>query len=80
MNLSNSIIEIDSTLLERVDSLVSRKLFCNRAEVFQSAITALVERLDEESFMGECEKLDAGREQKFADIGLKSDFGGWPEY
>lgn len=80
MNLSNSVIEIDSTLLERVDSLVARKLFRNRTEVFQSAIAALVERLDEESFACECEKLDAGREQNFADIGLKSDFVRWPDY
>ena len=73
-------ISVDPALLGRVDSLVSRKRFRTRSEVFQLAVAEQLERLDEETFTRECAKLDRVEERAFADMGLAADQTEWPPY
>jgi Arc/MetJ-type ribon-helix-helix transcriptional regulator len=80
MNAAKIAISIDASLLKRVDSLVTRKLFRSRSEIFQVAVSEQIERLDEDAFSRECAKLDPTEEQAFADIGLSTDLAEWPAY
>lgn len=80
MNAAKIAISIDPDLLEKVDSLVNRKLFRSRSEVFQNAVSEQIERLDEDAFIRECAKLDPAEEQAFADLGMTNDLSEWPEY
>ena len=80
MNAAKIAISIEPSLLKGVDSLVSRKLFRSRSEVFQVAVSEQLERLDEDAFSRECAKLDPAAEQAFADIGLSTDLIEWPAY
>jgi metal-responsive CopG/Arc/MetJ family transcriptional regulator len=80
MNAAKIAISIEPSLLERVDSLVSQKLFRSRSEIFQIAVSAQIERLDEDALTRECAKLDPTEEQTFADLGLSNDLTEWPAY
>jgi metal-responsive CopG/Arc/MetJ family transcriptional regulator len=80
MSAAKIAISIEPLLLKRVDSLVSRKLFRSRSEIFQIAVSEQIERLDEDALSRECEKLDPTEEQAFADIGLSTELTEWPAY
>ena len=80
MNAAKIAISIEPSLLKRVDSLVSRKLFRSRSEIFQIAVSEQINRLDEDALNRECSKLDPTEEQAFADIGLSTDLNEWPAY
>lgn len=80
MNSAKIAISIDPSLLQRVDSLVSRKQFRSRSELFQVAVSEQMARLDEDAFARECAKLDPSEEQTFADIGFSNDLNEWPAY
>jgi metal-responsive CopG/Arc/MetJ family transcriptional regulator len=80
MNAAKIAISIEPSLLKRVDSLVSRKLFRSRSELFQIAVSEQMERLDDDALSRECAKLDPLEEQAFADIGLSTDLTEWPAY
>jgi Arc/MetJ-type ribon-helix-helix transcriptional regulator len=80
MNTAKIAISIEPSLLQRVDELVTQKLFRSRSEIFQVAVSAQIERLGEEVLGRECAKLDPSEEQAFADIGLSTDLSEWPAY
>ena len=80
MNSAKIAISIEPSLLKRVDSLVTRKLFRSRSELFQVAVSEQIERLDDDALSRECAKLDPTEEQAFADIGLSTDLSEWPPY
>lgn len=80
MSAAKIAISIESALLKRVDDLVDRKLFRSRSEIFQVAVSQQIERLDDDSLARECAKLDPAEEQAFAEIGLSTEFAGWPAY
>ncbi len=80
MNVAKIAISIEPSLLKKIDSLVSRKLFRSRSEIFQIAVSEQIERLDEDAFHRECAKLDPAEEQVFADLGITTDFTEWPAY
>lgn len=80
MNSAKITISVEPSLLKRIDSLVTRKLFRSRSEVFQVAVAEQLDSLDEDAFSRECAKLDPTEEQAFADIGLSTDLVEWPAY
>lgn len=80
MNAAKIAISIEPALLLRVDSLVSRRVFRSRSEIFQVAVSEQIARLDEDAFSRECAKLDPREEQAFADRGLSTDLTEWPAY
>ena len=80
MNSAKIAISIEPSLLKQIDSLVTRKLFRSRSELFQIAVSEQLGRLDVDAFGRECAKLDPAEEQMFADIGISTDFTEWPAY
>lgn len=80
MSAAKIAISIEPSLLKKIDSLVDRKLYRSRSEVFQLAVAEQIGRLDDEALARECAKLDPAEEQAFADIGLSNDIAEWPEY
>ena len=73
MTAAKIAISIDQGVLGRIDDLVRTKRFRSRSEVFQTAISAQLARLDDDLLARECGKLDPSEEQSFADIGLSTD-------
>jgi Arc/MetJ-type ribon-helix-helix transcriptional regulator len=80
VNVAKIAISIDPSLLGRVDDLVSRKVFRSRSELFQIALSALVERFEEDVLLRECARLDPLEEQRFADMGFSNELTEWPAY
>ena len=72
-------ISLDSKLLERLDRLVSQRVFRNRSQAVQDAIRDKLDRLAHCAWP-RCAKLDVGAEQELADKGLANDATEWPEY
>ena len=60
-------ISIDHNLLERIDSLVRKKIFPNRSKAIQEAVKEKIETLDKSRVTRECAKLDPEFEQSLAD-------------
>jgi len=73
-------ITIDSATLERVDSLVARKVFPNRSRAIQSAVAEKLARMERSRLASECAKLDPKFEKALADEGLGRELDAWPEY
>ncbi|NLT69739.1 MAG: CopG family transcriptional regulator [Verrucomicrobiaceae bacterium] len=80
MNSAKIAISIESSLLQRIDALVTSRVFRSRSEVFQLAVAEHIERFDYDILARECAKLDPIEEQAFADLGLSNDITEWPEY
>ncbi len=80
MSTAKIAISIDLNLLERIDSLVRKKIFPNRSKAIQEAVKEKIETLDKRRLARECAKLDPEFEQALADEGLKGDIESWPEY
>ena len=73
-------ITIDSVTLERVDSLVAKKVFPNRSRAIQSAVTEKLARMERGRLASECAKLDPRFEKALAEEGLGQELNTWPEY
>jgi metal-responsive CopG/Arc/MetJ family transcriptional regulator len=73
-------ITLDSTVLDRVDSLVHQQRFPNRSRVIETALLEKLERLDRARLARECAKLDPVEEQALAHEGLAEDSRTWPAY
>jgi len=73
-------ITIDTTMVERVDRLVSRKVFASRSEAIRVAVEEKLARLDRTRLAAECRKLDRATERSLAEEGLGTEGDEWPEY
>lgn len=73
-------ISIQDTLLRRVDSLVSNKIFPNRSRAIAEAVREKLERLDRNRLARECAKLDPKIERAMAEEGMARELAQWPEY
>lgn len=73
-------ITIDSRTLERVDSLVAKKLYPNRSRAIQSAVAEKLARMERGRLATECAKLDPKFEKALAEEGLGQELDSWPEY
>jgi metal-responsive CopG/Arc/MetJ family transcriptional regulator len=80
MNVAKVTISIESQLLKKVDHLVKERVFHNRSQAFQAAVSEKVSRLDRNRLARECAKLDKQEERAMADLGLASEVDEWPEY
>jgi metal-responsive CopG/Arc/MetJ family transcriptional regulator len=56
-------ITIDRQTLQRVDGLVSRKMFRNRSRAIQEAVAEKLARMERSRLASECAKLDPGFEK-----------------
>ena len=73
MSTAKIAISMDHNLLERIDSLVRKRIFPNRSKAIQQAVKEKIETLDKRRLALECAKLDPEFEQALADEGLKGD-------
>jgi metal-responsive CopG/Arc/MetJ family transcriptional regulator len=73
-------ITIDRETLQRVDGLVSRRVYPNRSRAIQAAVAEKLSRLEHNRLATECAKLDPKFEKAFAEEGLGQELEVWPEY
>ena len=74
------VVTIDRETLERVDSLVSRKVFPSRSRAIQAAVAEKLARMERARLASECAKLDPKFEKQLAEEGLGRELEAWPEY
>lgn len=73
-------VTIDRETLERVDGLVSKKVFPNRSRAIQAAVAEKLARMERSRLASECAKLDPKFEKALAEEGLGQELEAWPEY
>ncbi len=73
-------ITIDRETLDRVDGLVSKRVFPNRSRAIQEAVAEKLARIDRSRLASECAKLDPKFEKALAEEGLGQELESWPEY
>ncbi len=73
-------ITIDRETLQRVDGLVSKRVFPNRSRAIQAAVAEKLSRLEHNRLASECAKLDPKFEKALAEEGLSQELASWPEY
>ncbi len=73
-------ITIDRETLQRVDGLVSRRVYPNRSRAIQAAVAEKLSRLEHNRLASECAKLDPKFEKALAEEGLGQELESWPEY
>jgi metal-responsive CopG/Arc/MetJ family transcriptional regulator len=73
-------ITIDERTLERLDSLVGKKVFANRSQAIEAAVEEKLARLGRVRLAEECAKLDPVAEKQLADEGPAMEASEWPEY
>lgn len=73
-------ITIDRVTLQRLDGLVSRRVFPNRSRAIQAAVAEKLSRLEHNRLATECAKLDPKFEKALAEEGLGQELEAWPEY
>ena len=80
MSTAKIAFTIEEELLEKLDRLVSSKVFPNRSKAIQEAIQEKLTRVNRSRLARECAKLDPKFEKALAEEGISQDVGGWPEY
>ena len=80
MPRSKVAISLDKSTLNRLDRLVKRRVFPNRSQAIEEAVTEKLARLEKSRLAQECAKLDPGFEKALAEEGLSEDLAEWPEY
>ncbi len=80
MARSKVAISLDSDTLKRLDRLVQRKVFPNRSQAIQEAVSEKLGRLEHVRLALECAKLDPQVEKALAEEGVSEELTSWPEY
>jgi len=73
-------ISIDKECIGELDRLITDRIFANRSQAIQQAISEKLANLKRDRFLEECRKLRPEEEQAMAEEGLAEDFKSWPEY
>ncbi len=73
-------ITLDKEFIGELDRLVKRRVYQNRSQVIQEAVSEKLLRLKRSRLAIECAKLDAVAEKAMAEEGLSKDMSQWPEY
>lgn len=80
MSTAKIAISISETMLSRLDELVSEARYPSRSGAIQKAVQDLLDRADATRLARECSKLIPEEEASFAEEGMSSELGSWPEY
>jgi metal-responsive CopG/Arc/MetJ family transcriptional regulator len=80
MGRSKVAISLDESTLTRLDKLVQKRVFPNRSQAIEEAVTEKLARLERSRLAQECAKLDPVFEKALAEEGLSEDLAEWPEY
>lgn len=73
-------ITIDRSTLKRLDEMVEAKLYPNRSQAVQAAISEKLDQLERGRLARECAKLDPKFEKALAEEGIAAELSKWPEY
>ena len=80
MSTAKIAITIEEDLLDKLDKLVSSKVFLNRSKAIQEAVAEKLTRVNKSRLARECAKLDPALEKAMAEEGFSQDMEEWPEY
>jgi len=80
MSTAKIAITIEEDLLNKLDRLVSSKVFLNRSKAIQEAVAEKLTRVNKSRLARECAKLDPALEKAMAEEGFSQDMEEWPEY
>ncbi len=73
-------VSLDSSLLNKVDDLVSRAVYPSRSQAIELAVREKLARYERSRLALECTKLDPAFEKALAEEGLSEELARWPEY
>ena len=73
-------ITLDKEFIGELDGLVKRRVYQNRSQVIQEAVSEKLLRLKRSRLAVECAKLDRAAEKAMAEEGMSEDMSQWPEY
>ena len=80
MSTAKIAITIEEETLDKLDRLVSSKVFPNRSKAIQEAIKEKLSRVNKSRLARECAKLDPAVEKAIAEEGFSQEIDQWPEY
>jgi len=73
-------ITLDEKVLQRLDRLVSDRVFPNRSKAIQQAVQEKLNRLERSRLARECAKLTPSFEIALGEEGWAEELKQWPEY
>lgn len=73
-------VMLEEGLLIRLDTAIRAAGYTCREDLIQAALREKLDRLGNEEYLLELEKLDQAEEQQFSDEGLATDASEWPRY
>lgn len=73
-------ITIDQMTLAELDRMVKERIFPNRSQAIEEAVSEKLGRLRRTRLASECAKLDPNQEKAIAEEGMSEELGQWPEY
>ena len=80
MSVSSVMIELEPSLLAKLDGYVEGHVFHSRSEAVSAAVREKIERMESRAqFLAECSKLDPAEEQAFAEEWLEGERAAWTE-
>jgi len=73
-------VTLDSRVLGELDELVAQRRFSSRSQAIEAAVAEKLDRMAGTRLIREVCKLDPDEERAFAEEGMDSELGAWPEY
>jgi Arc/MetJ-type ribon-helix-helix transcriptional regulator len=73
-------LTLETDLVDRVDELVASRLFRNRSQAIEAALSDKLQRLARTRLARESAKLNPGEEKRLAEDGMDDVLDSWPEY
>ncbi len=73
-------ITLDERYIGELDRLISERIFLNRSQAIQQAVSEKLLRMKRIRLAQECAKLDRKYERALSEEGLAEDARQWPEY
>ena len=73
-------ITLETSMVNELDQLVSKRRFANRSQAIESAVAEKLARIAKTRLATECAKLDPREERTLAEEGLAGSRDTWPEY
>ena len=73
-------ITLDEKDIGELDRLVNKRVFLNRSQAIQEAVSEKLQRMKRTRLAEECAKLEPSSEKELAEEGIAEDMKEWPEY
>jgi metal-responsive CopG/Arc/MetJ family transcriptional regulator len=73
-------ISIDRESIGEIDRLIDARVFANRSQAIQQAVSEKIGKYKRERLALACSKVDPLEEQQMAEEGMGMELENWPEY